>query len=167
MQSRIHFLLTLLVCLFLSTPGFGQSQQIYQHPALNFQVQAYENWLQVSHPENDNIYEITDPESIVRVRMWHAETDSDGSDFLKKMAIKKNFVYDAEPQLGNINNRNAWILDATCCMKEAPVRVVLIAIPDKEETNSLYITQVLCPEAKFEEKEDSMEEIIYSLQITN
>jgi hypothetical protein len=149
------------------TLGFGQNQQSFQHPGTNLRVQAFEDWVQVPHPENDTIYEIADPESVLRVMMWRTESESEGSDFLKKMAEKKNLVYDADPQIGNIDNRDAWILDATCCMKEAPVRVVLIAIPDKKEGNALYMAQVLCPETRLKEKGDSMEDIIYSLQITD
>ncbi len=96
-----------------------------------------------------------------------ANTESTGSHYLKNMANMKNLVYDSDPVKGKINNRDAWILDATCCIKKAPVRVVLVAIPDEQEDRSLYITQILCPEDKFEEKEESMEGMIYSLQITD
>jgi hypothetical protein len=167
MKILMNFSVILLTFLIVVTTVLGQDPATYQHPALNFEVQAFEDWVEVPHPEDELIFEIADPESVLRVKMWRVETESTGSDFLKTMADKNKLVYDGEPTLGKINNRDAWVLDATCCMKKAPVRVVLIAIPNNQEDQSLYIGQVLCPEGRLDEKENSMEGIIYSLQITD
>jgi len=165
MRSQTFFHFTLFLVLLIVAASLGQDRQTYQHPVLNFQVHAFKDWVQVPHPEDDFIYEIADPESVIRILMWYTETESSGSHYLKEMADMKELIYDAEPIKGKINNRDAWILDATCCMKKSPVRVVLVAIPDEQEDQSLYIAQILCPEDKFEEKEESMEGILYSLQI--
>ena len=167
MQSRLSVSLSLLICLIFSIQAIGQDQRIYQHPEINFQIQAFTDWVQVQHPENTSIFEIADPESVLRVRMWQTETEASGADYLKKMAQMKDLVFDAEPALGKINNRDAWVLDATCCIKEKPVRVVLVAVPDERENKSLYIAQFLCPEDQLDEKEADMEELIYSLKISN
>ncbi len=166
MKNQISFTLTLLLCLLVATIAFGQERKTFQHPTLNVQVQAFDDWVQVVHPEDEFIYEIADSESILHVIIWKTETESSGSHYLKKMADKKDLVYDADPTLGKVQNRDAWVLDATCCMKKEPVRVVLVAIPDNQESESLYLAQILCPEERLKEKEVYMEEILYSLQIT-
>jgi hypothetical protein len=157
----------MLVFMLTALPAFSQDEQIFQHPDFNFRIQASTDWVQILHPEDESIFEIADPESVLRVRMWQANTGESGADYLLSMAKAKDLVYDAEPALGKINDHNAWVLDATCCMKEKPVRVVLVAVPNEEETKSLYIAQFLCPESKLKEKEPRMEELIYSLQISD
>ena len=165
-QGHIYIGVCLISFALLGT-CFAQNVQNFQHPALNFQVQAFDTWLAVPHPENHMIFEIQDPESVVHVLMWYTEAAGSGTGYLKNFARQKKFVFDADPVLGKIKERDAWVLDATCCMNESPVRVVLVAIPWKNDVNCFYVAQVVCPENQLQEKESTIEQIIYSLDITD
>ena len=166
MRKARSFYAACLLSFVLSGICNGQNVQTFQHPSLNFQVQAFSDWITISHPENQMIFEIRDPDSVCCVRMWYAAGTGSVTKNLKNFALQKNLVFNAEPIKGNIKRKDAWILDATCCVNKAPVRVVLIAIPDQTRIGSFYAAQVGCPEDKFKEKEPVMESIIYSLTVT-
>ncbi len=166
MKLNLKIFIVCALVIAFSGLSFGQNFTTYKHPSLNIQLRAAENWKHIPRPEDRLIYEITDAESVVHVLMWYTETEQNGSAYIKKMAGMKDLVYQGEPTKGKINNRDAWVLDATCCMNESPVRVVLVAIPYETDKEALFITQIWCPEDKFAEKEQKMEDIIYSLEIT-
>jgi hypothetical protein len=52
--------LLLLFCLF-SGGSFAIDNVTYKHPTLNIQFEAEENWRRIRRPEDNNSYEIVDP----------------------------------------------------------------------------------------------------------
>jgi len=166
MKQARSFYAACLLSFVLSGICSDQRIQTFQHPTLNFQVQAFSDWITIPHPENEMIFEIKDPESVCCIRMWYTTAPGSVTENLKNFALQKNFVFNDEPIKGNIKGKDAWILDATCCMNKTPVRVVLIAIPDQNQTGSFYAAQVGCPEDKLKEKEPLIESIIYSFAVT-
>jgi len=165
---KLNLKILIISALVIACCGLAFSQDLttYKHPNLNIQIKAAENWKAIPRPEDQLIYELTDPEAVVHVMMWYTETEQDAAAYLKKMAGKKDLVYQGGPTKGKINNRDAWVLDATCCMDEVPIRVVLVAIPYSSDKEALFITQLWCPEGEFAENEQKMENVLYSLEIT-
>jgi predicted Zn-dependent protease len=155
----------IITVLLYQTAASGQVIKTFHHPSLNITFRADENWINIAHPENELIYEIADPDTIVRVLLYYEASDQAGPEYLNHMARTNNLVYEGKPTKGIINEREAWVLDATCCRRQLPVRVVLAAIPCTMEDDGLVITQLCCPEDKLAENKDCMEEILYSVQI--
>lgn len=166
MKLNVKMLIVCALVIACCGLAFSQDLTIYKHPKLNIQLKAEANWKNVPRPEDQLIYELTDPEAVVHVMMWYTETEHDAAAYLKKMAGKKDLVYQGGPTKGKINNRDAWVLDATCCMDKVPIRVVLVAIPYTSNKEALYIAELWCPEDKFVENEQKMENVLYSLEIT-
>lgn len=167
MRLNLKLIIVCALVIAFSNLSFGEDLTTYKHPYVNIQLKAADGWQTIPRPEDKMLYELTDSESIVHVMMWYTETAQDAASYLKKMAGKKELVYQGGPTKGKINNRDAWVLDATCCMDKIPIRVVLVAIPDNREKEALYITQLWCPEEKFIENEQKMEDVLYSLEITD
>lgn len=90
MKFFFKIIIVAAALLIPTTDSFSQNPQIYKHSSLNIQFEASQNWLQVPHPEDELIYEMVDPDSVVHVVLWYTETEQDALSYLMKMADMKD-----------------------------------------------------------------------------
>jgi len=151
---------------------FKTKTQIYKHPFLNIQFMASLNWREVPHPEDNLIYEVVDPDSIVHVVLWYTETEQDGPDYLWKMANMKNLMLGEKPSKRRIKNRDAWVLNVPGHKNHKPIQMLLAVIPHgksplRPKENALFIIQIWCPEESSKKHMPIMENILDSMEISD
>jgi hypothetical protein len=158
--------------LILTTDSFSQNSQIYKHPSLNIQFEASQNWQQVPHPEDELIYEMIDPNSVVHVVLWYTETEQDAPSYLMKMADMKDLVLEEKPSRRPIKNRDAWVLDVPGHERNIPIRMFLAVIQHGKSQiwpaeNALFIVQIWCPQENYQQVMSIMKNILKSVDITD
>ncbi len=158
-----YFLIVLLM--------MAQDDHIYQHPNLNIQVRAPHGWKQLPRPEDRLIYEIVDPDQIVHAVLWYTETMQDGPGYTKKMAGMKDLVYQGEPEIMQIDGREAWLLNTSGQERKIPIRLLLAVIHHEKpithaDHNALFVIQIWCPESFYLQKKQQMEKILNSIRFT-
>ena len=173
MKLVLRIFIAIVLTLLLNNNTYGQNVQIYEHPSLNIQFKASQNWQQMPRPEDKLIYEVIDPDSIVHVVLWYTETEQDAQGYLWKMASMKDLVLGEEkPAKSRINNHDAWVLNVPGHEKKIPIRMLLAVIPHGKsqahpKENALFIIQIWCPEENYEEHKTTMENILASMEITD
>jgi hypothetical protein len=139
---------------------------------LNIQFEASQNWQQVPHPDDELIYEMIDPDSVVHVVVWYTETEQEGPGYLWKMANMKDLVLEEKPSKKQIKNHDAWILNVPGHEGEIPIRMLLVVLPHgksqlRPKENALFIIQIWCPEENYKQYIGVMENILSSIEITD
>jgi hypothetical protein len=107
-----------------------QDTRVYRHPSLNIQFEAPPDWDRVARPEDELIYEVADPDGAVHVVLWYTTTEQGPQDYLRKMAQMKDLAVGERPSPAQIGDRDAWTLSGPGREGDAPVRMILAAIPD-------------------------------------
>jgi len=172
MKFVLKIFVVIVISLLLNTNSYGQNVQIYEHPSLNIQFKASQNWQQVPRPEDKRIYEVIDPDSIVHVVLWYTETEQDAQGYFWKMASMKDLVLGEKPSHKRIKNLDAWVLNVPGHEKKIPIRMLLAVIPHGKsqahpKENAHFIIQIWCPEENYEEHKTTMESILASMEITD
>jgi hypothetical protein len=147
-----------------------QDTRVYRHPSLNIQFEAPPDWDRVARPEDELIYEVADPDGAVHVVLWYTTTEQGPQDYLRKMAQMKDLAVGERPSPAQIGDRDAWTLSGPGREGDAPVRMILAAIPDgksaaRPKENVLFIVTIWCPEADYEDHRQRMEDILDSVEI--
>jgi hypothetical protein len=162
--------LVVVLTLQIAAPTAARDLRLYKHPGLDIHFTAPTGWLQQARPEDDRIYEVTDPETEVHVILWYTSTEQDAPGYLKKMADMKGLVVDREPRPRRIHQLDAWVLSLPGTVAEEPVHTLLAVIAcgrsrDHPNENALFIVQLWCPRKRFPEHARTMEEILDSVRI--
>lgn len=172
MKFSLKIIIVVATLLILNINSLSQNVQVYKHPSLNIQFEASQNWLQVPRPEDELIYEMIDPDSVVHVVLWYTETEQDAPDYLMKMADMKDLVLEEIPSRRLIKNRDAWVLNVPGHERNIPIRMLLAVIQHgksqlRPAENALFIIQVWCPEENYEQVMGIIENILNSVEITD
>lgn len=170
-QRVIQFGLFLAFLKFLSHNLYASDQyEIYQHPSLPIEFKAPAGWQQISHPEDELIFEARSPDSVIHVILWYTETEQDAPHYLRKMANMKDLVPEEEPQEIEIDEHSGWILRVLGYENKIPIRAMLVVIHNgklikRPKENKLYIVQLWCPEKQFSKQQNIMEDILKSIKV--
>jgi|GEM_PF-932677 len=171
MKRTVIAVSLVLAVVLLAGNTIGDANQVYKHPSLNFQFEASPNWIRVPRPEDNMIYEVMNPDSIVHVVLWYTTTEQDARGYLLKMASMKDLVLEEKPSKVRIKEHDAWVLDVPGNINKTPVRMFLVVIKHGKSTlhpreNALHIVQIWCPEKEYNRHMQRMENILDSVEIT-
>ncbi|MFC2083530.1 hypothetical protein ACFLS9_00585 [Bacteroidota bacterium] len=149
----------------------SQDRQTYNHPYLNFNFTASENWIKVHHPEDKFIYEIMRPDSLLHVMLWYTETEQSAEKYLVKMADMKDLApADRKPSVSNINKKEFWMFNTSGYIGKKHVQSILAVVShgkslQRPKENRLYIVHIWCPEENYSRLRNTFDEILASIQI--
>lgn len=165
MKKTFFFQGLCLAALMFVMPGnlLAQPTQVYHHPTLNIQFEAPPNWMQIPHLEDQTIYELTSPDTLIHIWVYHTVTAQDGPSYLKKVALMKQLKFKGEPVKKVIKNKEAYELEATGLIRQKPIRMILTALPFEK---GFFIVQIWSPEQSFMNYQQMMRNIQGSLGIT-
>ena len=171
MRERANVVSIMLIMMLLACAAACNAGQMYEHPALKFRFEASPDWIRVSRPEDDMIYEMMDPDSIVHAILWYTSTMQDAPRYLVKMADMKGLVLTGKPLKIGIERHDAWMFDAPVRINGIEARTLLAVIEHGKsmlhpEENALYIVQIWCPEGMYEKNARRMKDILESVEIT-
>jgi hypothetical protein len=149
-----------------------KSSRLYKHPTLDFQFSASEGWVQQPRPEDDLIYEVSDPGTGIHVVLWYTTTEQSGSRYLMKMADMKGFPVKQEPRRRTIDDLGAWALNVPGKIRQANVQTTLAVIPcgkskQHSRENALFIVQIWCPVFDHDHLAGEIESLLNSVRITS
>jgi len=166
------FLAGIIVSLFMMSHIIAQELQVYKHPRLNIQFEAPVNWKENPYHRDKSIYEIFNPDTDIHVMLWYTTTEQNAPAYLEKMADMKGLVLEGKPLKIQIKDRDAWFYNLPGFINKKPVRVLLAVIPDGKSKihpreNVLHVIQIWCPEENCEQHMHMMENILYSVEITD
>jgi hypothetical protein len=170
MRRAIIALSLVPVLMLLSIDAACDAGQTYKHPTLGFQFTATPGLKHVPRPGDEGTYEVMDPESDIHVMLWCTTTEQDARRYLWKMADMMGLVSDEKPLRVRISGHNAWMFDVAGSVNNEPAHVLLATIQYGMSTkhpreNALYIAQIWCPEEKYDENKEEMQEILTGIEI--
>ena len=159
-KSNILFFLSICLAVIVS-PAISQDFVTYNHPELEISFLAPSGWQGVDHPEDDLIYEITDPEGDIHVHLWYTESGTNSESYITGLANRKGLTSSGSVSPLKGKEREAIWMTATGEMNGEDSQVFLVAIPDQTGT---FIVQIWCPAEQYPGKKRLMENILYSLE---
>jgi hypothetical protein len=172
MMHRIVRIKSLLVFIILFSTGLYALDQfdMYRHPSLPIEFKAPAGWQQITHSEDELIFEVMSTDSVIHVILWYTETEQSASDYLWKMANMKDLVLDNKPVEIEIGKHSGWILRVPGYKNKIPIRAMLVVISygkseNRPKENKLYIAEIWCPEKQFSHQQKIMEDILKSINI--
>jgi hypothetical protein len=171
MRSFITIIYVILFIFLIPIKSFSQITRTYKHPILNFQFNASENWINISHPEDSLIYEMIRPDSNIHVMLWYTETEQSAEKYLLKMVSMKDLKIAgdvANPR--TINEHDMWVITLPGYEGKVPVRLMLGIIARGKskkhpKENRLFIIQIWCHQDKFNVYKSIFEDILKSVEI--
>ncbi len=143
--------------------SLAQPTQVYHHPTLDIQFEAPPNWMQIPHPEDQTIYELTSPDTVIHIWVYHTVTTQDAPTYLKKLALMKQLKFKGEPVKKVIKNKEGYELEAAGLIRQKPIRMIITALPFEK---GFFIVQIWSPEQSFMNYQQMMRNIQGSLGIT-
>jgi hypothetical protein len=171
MKCGIRYLHLIYLLVSIPLSSSSQSSQTYKHPSLNFQYEALEDWINIPHPEDSLIYEMTSPDSGIHVMLWYTETEQSAEKYLLKMVSMKDLDMAggvANPR--SINDLDMWVITLPGYEGKVPVRLMIgITARGKSKKhpkeNRLFIIQIWCHQDKYSSYETIFEEILKTVKI--
>jgi len=143
--------------------SFAQPNQVYHHPTLDIQFEAPPSWMQIPHPEDQTIYELVSPDTIIHIVVFHRVTPQDGLTYVKNIALLKQLKPKGEPVKKIIKNKQAFEIEASGLIKQKPIRMIITALPFEK---GFFVIQIWSPEQNFMNYQQMMKNILGSLGIT-
>jgi hypothetical protein len=177
-MKAITFLLPAV--LFFASYNVSHDQEVktFKHPELNFSFASSGEWKNNPYHKDKMIYEMVNEETGIHVMLWYTGgTESTCEKYLVKMADMKGLEFD-EPVSQKVNQDTTWVLTCRGIQNDEKVVNILAALSfikpyDKDDPersqgktfNAVHIAQVWCPENRYEENKDKMQDIIMSLDL--
>jgi hypothetical protein len=166
-------LILILLVTIVNAHQYAMDNTIYKHPLLAFQFTASENWSQINHPEDNLIYEVTNPGNALHVMLWYRETEQSAKKYLIKMADMKGLAdKHIEPNKVTIDNKDSWQHETISTIGNENVKSFISVTANghnkqRAKENCLYILHIWCMEEDYVKYDNRIDEIIASVKINS